>query len=218
VSRPLSAGLIAAGVIVVVLAAALYAGGEIVEHGHLLPWAGDDVRKVRFFDSFNLYISSETGKPSADLLNSYLLIATAAGCFAGALLLYPPALRPLLVVAGLGLSYLAFDEQFAVHETIGHNLGFLADLPGVKGPDDLILASYAIPSALFIYAFWPQLRQSTRAVALLVAGLALFAVSSLWDLAELPAEEVFELAPSLAILGAFVFLTYDYARMHRAPA
>jgi hypothetical protein len=218
VSRPLAAGVIAAGVVVVLLAAALYAGGEIVEHGHLLPWAGDDVRKARFFDRFDLYISSETGKPSADLLNSYLLVATAAGCFAGALLLYPPALRPLLLVAGAGLGYLALDEQFALHETLGHNLGFLADLPGVKRPDDVILACYAIPSALFIYVFWAQLRRSARAVVLLVAGLALFAVSALWDLAGLPAEEVFELAPSLAILGAFTFLTYDFARAHRVPA
>jgi hypothetical protein len=218
VSRPLAAGVFAAGALVVILAAALYAGGEIVEHGHLLPWAGDDVRKVRFFDSFDLYVSSETGKPSADLINSYVLVAAAAGCFAGALLLYPPALRPMLLVAGFGLSYLALDEQFAVHETIGHNLGFLADLPGVKRPDDVILASYAIPSALFIYVFWPQLRRSMRAVMLLVSALALFTVSALWDLAGLPAEEVFELAPSLAILGAFAFLTYDFARLHRAPA
>lgn len=217
-SRRLAAGVFAACALVVVLAAALYAGGEIVEHGHLLPWAGDDVRKVRFFDSFDLYVSSETGKPSADLINSYVLVAAAAGCFAAALLLYPPALRPLLVVAGFGLGYLALDEQFAVHETIGHNLGFLADLPGVKRPDDVILASYAIPSVLFIYVFWPQLRQSMRAVMLLVSGLALFSVSALWDLAGLPAEEVFELAPSLAILGAFAFLTYDFARLHRAPA
>jgi hypothetical protein len=218
VSRPLAAGVIAAGVLVVVLAVALYAGGEIVEHGHLLPWAGDDVRKVRFFDRFDLYISSETGKPSADLINSYLLVAAAAGCFAGALLLYPPSLRPLLLVAGFGLGYLAIDEQFAVHETLGHNLGFLADLPGVQRPDDVILAAYAIPSALFIYVFWRQLRQSMRAVVLLVSALALFAVGALWDLADLPAEELFELAPSLAILGAFAFLTYDFARVHRAPA
>ncbi|HVD24426.1 MAG TPA: hypothetical protein VNB86_00365 [Gaiellaceae bacterium] len=217
-SRPLAAAMIAAGVLVVVLAVALYAGGEIVEHGHLLPWAGDDVRKVRFFDRFDLYVSSETGKPSADLINSYLLVAAASGCFAAALLLYPPSLRPLLLVAGFGLGYLAIDEQFAVHETVGHNLGFLADLPGVERPDDVILATYAIPSALFIYVFWRQLRQSMRAVVLLVSALALFAVSALWDLADLPAEELFELAPSLAILGAFAFLTYDFARVHRAPA
>ena len=170
-SRPL-AGVIAAGVVVVLLPAALYAGGD----------------------------------------------ATAAGCFTGVLLLYPPALRPLLLVAGAGLGYLAIDEQFALHETLGHNVGFLADLPGVKRPDDVILAFYAIPSALFIYAFWPQLRRSTRAVLLLVAGLALFAVSALWDLARLPAEEVFELAPWLAILGVCTFLTYDFARAHRVPA
>ena len=217
-SRPLTAGVVAAGLLLVVMAAARYAGGEVVEHGHLLPWAGDDVRTVRFFHSFDLYISSETGKPSADLINSYVLVAGAAGCFAAALLLYPPALRPLLLVAGLGLGYLAVDEQFAVHETVGHNLGFLADLPGVKRPDDVILASYAIPSVLFIYACWSQLRQSMRAVVLLLSALALFAVSALWDLADLPAEEVFELAPSLAILGAFAFLTYDFSRAHRAPA
>src|SRR4029453_7629632 len=105
VSRPLAAGVFAAGAPVVILAAGPYAGGGIVEHAPLLPWAGDDVRKVRFFDSFDLYVSSETGKPSADLINSYVLVAAAAGCFAGALLLYPPPLPPMLLVAGFGPTY-----------------------------------------------------------------------------------------------------------------
>jgi hypothetical protein len=216
VSRRLEVGLVALALVVLALAAFAYSRAEVVEHGHLLPWAGDDVRKARLFGRFDLYISSETGKPSADLVNSYLLVAAAAGCFAGALLLWPPVLRPLLLVAGAGLGYLALDEQFAVHESIGHNLAFLADIPGVKRPDDVVLAAYAIPSALFIYVFWPQLRQSPRALALLVAGLALFAVSTLWDLAGLPAEELFELLPSLSILSAFAVLTYEFARSHRA--
>jgi hypothetical protein len=212
-------GVIVAGagaVVLAVVAAVVYASADVVEHGHLLPWAGDDVRKVRVLDSFDFYISSETGKPSADLVNSYVLLATAAVCMTGALLLDVPGLRRLLVIAGLGIAYLAIDEQFAIHETIGHNLGFLADLPGVERPDDVILAAYAVPAALFVFYFWPRLRTSPRATVLLVSTLVLFAVSSVWDVADLPAEEVFELAPSLALLAAFLFLALDASPRRRA--
>jgi hypothetical protein len=219
VSRGLVVGLVLGGSALAVFASVAYSSAEIVEHGRLLPWGGDDIRKARVLGRFDVYISSETGQPSADLLNSYLLVATAAGCAAGALLLTPPHLRPMLVVAALGLGYLAIDEQFAIHESVGHNLGFLADLPGVKRPDDVILASYAIPAAIFVYVFREQLRQSPRAVRLLLAGLALFCVSAVWDLTGLPAEEVFELLPSLSILAAFACLMYDFAAAQRpAPA
>jgi hypothetical protein len=204
--------------VVVLLAVVAYVNAEIVEHGHLLPWAGDDVRKARFFDRFDLYISSETGKPSADLVNSYLLLATAAVCLTASILLDPPDLRVLLVVAGIGIAYLAIDEQFAIHESVGHNLRFLADLPGVKRPDDVVLAAYSIPSALFIYYFRPLLRASPRTMTLLVTTLLLFGVSAAWDLSGLPAEEIFELAPSLALLGAFVFLTTDFAGKQKSAA
>lgn len=52
---------------------------------------------------------------------------------------------------------------------------------------------------------------------LLVATLVLFAASTLWDAAGLPAAEPCELAPSLSLL-AFVFLTLDFAGRRRAAA
>jgi hypothetical protein len=207
----------AAGAAVLAIVAALvYASADVVEHGHLLPWAGDDVRKVRVLDSFDFYISSETGKPTADLVNSYLLLATATVCMTAAILLDVPGFRPLLAIAAVGTAYLAVDEQFAIHETIGHNLGFLADLPGIERPDDVVLAAYALPAALFVYFFWPRLRTSVRATRLLVAALVLFAISSVWDVADLPAQELLELAPSVALLAAFLLLAFEISRRPRA--
>jgi len=215
--RRRTAAFVGAAVVLALLgvAVAAYASADVVAEGHLLPWGGDEIRKVRVFGSVELYVSSETGKPSVDLMNSYLLLATGAVCLTAALLLRRPPFRGLFVVAGLGTAYLALDEQFAAHESIGHNLDFLADLPGIDHPDDVVLGFYAIPAGLFVLAFRSLLRGSTHASALLVAALVLVALSSLWDLADLLGKELLELVPSAALLAAFALLAHDAAREER---
>lgn len=142
-----------------------------------------------------------------------MLLATATLCLAAALLLDSRQVRPLLVA---GIGYLPIDERFAIHESVGHNLGFLADLRGAKRPDDVVLAAYGIPAVLFLVHFWPLLGSSVLATRLLVATLVLFAAGAPWDAAGLPAEELFELAPSLSLLAAFIFLTLDFAGWQKA--
>jgi hypothetical protein len=48
--------------------------------------------------------------------------------------------RQMLTLSAAAAIWLGLDEGLALHETIGHDLGFLADLPWVRAPDDVIFA------------------------------------------------------------------------------
>ena len=79
-------------------------------------------------------------------------------------------LRRFFGFAAGGLAFLAADELFAIHETVGHNLRFLADLPGVERPDDVVFLSYGLAVLVFAWLFRDILLQNVAAVRLFGVG------------------------------------------------
>jgi hypothetical protein len=118
-----------------------------------------------------------------------------------------------------GLAYAGLDELFAIHESIGHNLRFLADLPGVNRPDDVVIAAYLIPVAAFGYFFRDVLLGNRHAALALAGGVAFFAVSAAGDLAgSKNAEEIAELCSGICIATGLGLLMYAHMRRNLRPA
>jgi hypothetical protein len=182
----------------------------------LVPYEGSGlVYKVKVLDLFSIYADEES-RPSSDKLSSLVLVAIAAMA-AMALLLLNAAraerrVRRFYAVATAGLAYLALDELFAFHETIGHNLRFLADLPGVERPDDVVFLSYAIPLAIFAWSFRDVLFANPRATRLFAVGTALFAVAAAGDLAGVAIDEPAEVLAAACLAAGLVIISVDVLR------
>ena len=116
----------------------------------------------------------------------------------------------LIVAAGLGFA--GVDELFAIHESVGHNLQFLADVPGVSRPDDLVIALYLVPTVLFAYLYRDLFGSDRRAATALAAGIAVFALAAAADLAGVKAEEYLELVSGLCIGSGIALLMYVHLR------
>lgn len=184
--------------------AALSGHYEVLAKGQLLPYTEARVYRVRFFDRFDLWVEPEH-RPSADALTAYFLTGLAFVSLAFAWLLHRLGDRrtaPMFALMFLGGSYLAADEYLGLHESIGHNLQFLATLPGVKRPDDVVIALYTVPAALFAWAYRRPLSISRPALTLLAGGAVLFVTAALADLASAPGEELLEVGAAFVILLA----------------
>ena len=148
-------GLACLAVLAVLLAAVDGPAYEVRGNADV-PYPAGPVKEVRVLDSLTVYVDGEP-KPGQTVVGGIALIVLATAAFMTAAALHIAARRGrliafyLLISAGLG--YAGVDELFALHETIGHNLRFLADVPGVSRPDDLVVASYVIPAAAFAYFF-----------------------------------------------------------------
>jgi hypothetical protein len=186
-----------------------------------VPYHAGTVKKVRVLDSFTVYVDGEP-KPGPSVIGGIGLIVLATAAFMTAAALRIAGRRGrlgafyLLISAGLG--YAGLDELFAIHESIGHNLQFLADVPGVTRPDDLVIASYVIPAGIFAYVFRDILLSNRRAAITLATGLAFFAFSSAADMTgNTTAEEYLELISGLCIGGGLAGLMYGHLRRNLRP-
>jgi lysylphosphatidylglycerol synthetase-like protein (DUF2156 family) len=171
------------------------------------------VERVRVFDRVELNIAAEAERPRGDLVTSYLLFAIASAAVLAMLLATARRetgrLRWLFLLVALGTGYLAVDEQFEIHETLGANLLVLADVPGIERPDDLILVSYAIPVVAFFVAFRRELARSRRAAALLAVGVAIYAFAAVADVADLRFENEAEVTAAAVALAGVLTLARD---------
>lgn len=212
------------GVVLVVLAALAYFA--LRDH-RFVAWEGERpsydpdgvlVERVDVF-GFELNVATEADRPRGDVVTSYLLVATASAAFLASLLaVVTPGTgraRWLFLFAALGAGYLAVDEAFELHETVGANLLFLEEIPGIRRPDDLLFAVYAIPVAAFVIAFRRELAASRRALALLAAALAGFVLAALGDLRDLWFENEVEAVGALLLLAAFIVLAVDLVALGR---
>lgn len=200
---------------------------EVVETGrNLRPYDSGEVYKIRLADQLTVYAAGET-KPNTDAISGSALVALATAALMTSLLLAAVdarrRLRAFYAIAAAGFAFLAFDEFFAVHETIGHNLVFLADLPGVERPDDLIIALYLVPAAAFLFYFRDLLTASRRAVGFFAAAIGAFALVGVSDLVGVAADEPFEILSAACIAAGFVslivaHLTPALATREQAPA
>lgn len=224
--RPAVAHYALAGAIVALAVAAYVVSKnyEVVREGRLMPWPGH-VAEIRFFGEFTLFVNQERTRP-LDVMDAALL-AMLAGTLLFALTLLRRAgagsgrERAFLGVALVGALWLAADESLVLHETIGSNLRFLADLPGVHRPDDVVFASYAVPAAAFAIVFRRIVLASRTATILFGAAAGLFVVAGLFDIAGIGADELVEPLSSACLLAGFTVLALGILRdadAVRAPA
>jgi hypothetical protein len=177
----------------------------------IVPYEGTGVvYKIRVLDLVTIYADEES-RPIPDKLSSVGLVATATMALMALLLLTAARserrLRRFYLLLTLGIAYLAADELFAFHETIGHNLRFLTDLPGVERPDDLVFLSYALPVGVFAWLFRDIFLAHRLAVQLLVAGAAFFAIATVGDIVGVGVDEPAEVVASVLLLAGLIVLT-----------
>ena len=209
--------LLLVGVGLMILALEILTASEIVREGRLFSYTTASVSEVRVLDSVNIYFEEEVPlsfNAVLDAFNSFIFV-----CVAGIALLAFALLRLLAAgtrrmrtffgLAALGAGFLAFDELFAIHESIGHNMQFLADLPGITQPDGAVVAGYVLAVGVYLFAFRDLLLSSRRAKQWFFIGLGLAASAVAVDLLALPFEEFVEIAGTLAFLAGYLALSAD---------
>ena len=205
--------ILGAGVVVALIGVAMVlapAAYEVVDKGRdLRPYESGPIYKIRVADSFTVYAAAES-RPEPDVISGSLLVAMATVALMAGLLLRaidgPPRLRTFYEIAAGGFGLLAADEFFAFHGTIGHNLLFITDLPGIERPDDLIFALYVVPALIFAYVFRDILLGSSRAVRLFTAGIGVFGLAAISDVAGVSLDEPLEVLSGALIASGFVVL------------
>jgi hypothetical protein len=198
-------------VVLAVLAPSLY---EVQDKGRgpgIVPYEGTGlIYKIRVLDTFTVYADEES-RPIPDKLSSSALVATATMMLMAALLLSAAGadrrIRRFFGFAAAGLAVLAVDELFALHETIGHNLRFLADLPGVERPDDVVFLLMGLVAVAFVWSFRDVLFWHRRATEVLSLGAVFFAIAALGDVIGSGAEEPAEVASGACLLAGLILLT-----------
>jgi hypothetical protein len=180
-----------------------------------VPYPAGEVKELRVLGAFDVYVDGEP-RPGASVFGAIALFMLATACFTTfAALRFAGAqqrLRWFWLIAAGGLGVAASDELLAIHESIGHNLPFLADLPGVKRPDDVLLALY-LPGALaFAWWFRDVLREHRLTFACMVGAMAFFALSAASDLASIRVEEWFELVAGLFVATGLIALMHRHLK------
>ena len=179
------AGLLAVGL----AAALLLQGSPVSDRGPVaVSYPAGEVKEVRVLDAVDVYVDGEPRPGFSVFGGMALLMLATAGLMTLVALRFAGARRHLRLfwgIAAAGLAVAGTDELLAIHESVGHNLRFLADLPGVKRPDDVLLALY-LPAALaFGWWFRDVLREHSLTVACGAAGIFFFGLSVAGDLASL---------------------------------
>jgi len=188
---------------------------SVVREGQLLAWGGSNVREVSLA-GVDVYLSSEF-RFRIDDLTSWMLVALGSVAALGASLVGFAARRTwwMLALSAAAGVWLGLDEGLALHETIGHNLGFLADLPGVRAPDDVIVAAYAVLAIAFAVGYRDLLRTSRAALGFFAAGLAVAALAAVFDLGDVISarnEDVVETLAVFVLLVGYVALVRELVR------
>ena len=192
-----------------IVAAVLLRGSLVHVGGPVdVPYPSGEVKELQVL-GLSLKVDGEP-RPGASVLGAIALFMLATACFMTFVALrFAAAQRQLVwfwLIASAGLAVAATDELFAMHESIGHNLPFLADLPGVKRPDDVLILLY-LPGALaFAWWFRDVLRAHRTTLWCMTAAISCFALSAASDLLSLRLEEWFELMAGLFIAAGLVTL------------
>ncbi|CAA9520163.1 MAG: hypothetical protein AVDCRST_MAG30-3001 [uncultured Solirubrobacteraceae bacterium] len=170
--------------------------------GQLLPFFESyEVAEVRLLGA-TVYVDTSSG--TADLVTVGALAAVALALAVCAAVLHRRGVDDALTfaVAAAGAAFLAADDLLAAHETLGHNLGFLAALPAIDHPDDVIVGLYGVVVASFAWRHRALAAGTPRAPWLVCAIAGAFAVGH--DLLPLhldAAEEGAEVLAGLALLA-----------------
>jgi hypothetical protein len=182
----------------------------------IVPYKSGPIYEVRLLDSITLY-APEEAKPNPDKLTSILLAGATTMVLMTFLLLTAAGsearLRAFFGWGAAGLALVTLDETLALHELLGHNMQFLADLPGVERPDDLLFALYPLAVAAFAWRFRGIVLGTSRAVAAAFGVGAVFILAAVaGDLAGSGLEEVAEGFAGLFLVVGLVVLTATVLR------
>jgi hypothetical protein len=201
---------LAALVLVGVLATA-FATAEVLARGELLPYTPMTVERVEVLGGLELWVARES-LARLDLLNGLILFAGSGMALVAALRAGgQDRLRGLFLLLAAGLAFLGLDELLALHETIGYNLDFLADVPGARSPEDVLFALYALPALAFFFYYRDLLAGSPGGARLVMAGVALFLAAAALDVADVLLDEQWlEPVASLALVAGFLLVALHH--------
>lgn len=178
-------------------------------------YASGAITEVEIAGAVSVYVDEETRYMfGPDLLAGVILVVLASVSAMTAIVVRltggQTRVQAFHALAALGFAALAADELLALHETIGHNVPELADLPGVERPDDAVFAAYLLPAGLFTFAFRDVLRTSRTAMLAFAAALGLFALSAALDVIGSPLDNPVEMLVAVALVVGFAALVSDH--------
>lgn len=214
--RALSAAAATVGALLL-LGVALLRQAEVVARGQLLEFfASYEVTRVRLAGA-ELYVDTSGG--GQDLITAACLGTLGVILLGAARASRRTAAAPWRTVhafaaAGGAALYLAGDDVLAVHETIGHNLAFLAGLPLIDHPDDAIVGVYAMALIAFAWSRRDLVAHAPRARRLLAVAAALAGAAVAHDVLPLHlsmVEEMLEVGAAAALLAGGVSLVDAHA-------
>jgi hypothetical protein len=211
------AGLVV-GVLFAALLAALVLGDEplVSKRGTVdVSYPAGEVKEVRVLGAVDVYYDGEP-KPGASVLGAIALFVLATASFVTFVALrFAGARRQLRwfwLIAAAGLAVAATDELFAVHESVGHNLPWVADIPGVKRPDDFLIGFYLVGALAFAWWFRDVLQEYRPTLFCMVAAIGWFALSAGADLVSSRTEEWFELFAGLFVAAGLLLLMHRHLK------
>lgn len=201
--------------VVVLLAVAVVLVGStyrIVDEGELLAYTRGYVYKVELLGMFEVWAEPEV-KPRFDVFTSLMLVSISSMALFSAILLQvvspeaPAQTRRFFLATWVGFGFLGLDELLGVHESIGHNLQFLRELPAVDRPDDVVSVLYVVPAVAYFVYFRHTIAASPWAPRLFGAALAIFVLAAILELGfGERLEEFLELTGVLLLSAGFVIL------------
>lgn len=216
-SRGRKIAIAVVALLLVVLAFAAYESADVLESGHILPYTKARAERVEVLGGPKLTVQVEP--PSrVDSLTTACFFGLAAVALLMSLMLRGIEGRQrerwFWAAIVVGSVYLGLDELLGVHESIGANMRFLADIPGVHTPEDVVISLYAIPGLIFLYLFWDLLRASRLGLRLLIAGFALYVFSAALDVLDtLMDEQLVELASIVVLFSGFLVIAMRELRL-----
>ncbi len=217
----LAAWLIGAGAVVLLLAAVyLVAAPDVLERGQLLSYTSQEVWRVRLFNAGDVWVAKEAIRP-LDALNGVILGGGAGMAAMGALLtgVVAPRTNRFFLILTAGLAYLAADEVFGLHETLGYNLNFLARAPGTNSPDHVLFALYVFPALAFLVFYWDLILASRWGARLMAAGMLLFGAAAALNVVDTGiSEQGIEPAASVVLVSGVALVAVRHLSWSAAAA
>ncbi len=187
---------------------------QVLNKGQILPYTRGYIYEIQVFGKYSIFVEPEVYL-SSDVFNAAIMLGVAYISLTFGTLLYrrerPRVSKELVFFATLSFAmfYLSADELFGIHESLGHNLRYLAKIPGVSRPDDFIIALYGVGALIYLFVFRGVFLSARRSFRYFGAALAMFIVAALLDLAALRFEEVIEVIASVLFLAGVLSLGYQ---------
>ena len=219
--------LLALGLMVIMLAIAALGffalqDYQVVNKGQILPYTQGYIYEILVFGKYSIFVEPEVYL-SSDVFNAAIMLGVAYISLTFGTLLFrrerPVVSKEFLFFASMSFAmfYLAADELFGIHESLGHNLRFLAKIPGVSRPDDFIIGMYGVGALAYLYIFRGVFLRARRSFRYFGVALSLFMVSALLDLATMRFEEVVEVAASVLFLSGVLSLGFQVMELDEKP-